>query len=42
MKSMDSFTLKRHDSFKIKVIENPHTVLLPELSDVAISSFKNQ
>ena len=28
---MDSLTLKRHNSFQIKVIEKPHAVLLPDL-----------
>ena len=27
---MDSLTLKRQISFKIKIIEKPHTVLLPD------------
>ena len=31
IKYMDSLTLKRHNSFKIKIIEKPMTVLLPDL-----------
>ena len=30
-KSIDSFTLKRHNSFHNKIIEKPLTVLLPDL-----------
>ena len=30
IKSMDSLTLKCHNSFQIKIIEKPHALLLPD------------
>ena len=36
MKCVDSLTLKVHNSFQNIVIENTHTVLVPDLSETDI------